>query len=180
LLVQELALSSLARVFEHLEIRWVLIGAMAANRYRGSTRLTQDVDLLLANLGPGLDAVTSALAGEGWELRWSNPEGEILRLRHPKLGSADILVAGTDYQHEAISRARTEWLADDFRVSVLTPEDVIVHKLIAGRAQDIADIEAILAADGPLDAGYIERWSSFWEVSDLWRRLRSFARPSMV
>lgn len=169
--MKERALSSLGRIFEQLEIRWVLIGAMAANRYRGSARLTQDVDLLVSDLGPGLEAVTRALDSEGWKLRWSNPEGEILRLRHPELGPADILVAGTDYQHEAISRARTESLEDGHPVAILAPEDVIVHKLIAGRAQDIADIEAILATDVRLDDDYIERWSSFWEVDDLWHQL---------
>jgi hypothetical protein len=35
-----------------LGIRWVLIGALAANRYRASPCLTGDVDLLLADAGP--------------------------------------------------------------------------------------------------------------------------------
>jgi len=34
------------------------IGALAANRYRKTTRTTQDVDLLLVDLGPGLDALS--------------------------------------------------------------------------------------------------------------------------
>jgi hypothetical protein len=47
--VERDALEALARVVEGLGIRWVLIGALAANRYRITTRLTQDVDLLLAD-----------------------------------------------------------------------------------------------------------------------------------
>jgi hypothetical protein len=38
--------------------------------------------------------------------------------------------------------------------------------------QDLADIEAILAAKVPLDEAYVERWAVFWEVLDVWRRLR--------
>jgi hypothetical protein len=49
---------------------------------------------------------------------------------------------------------------------------VIVLKLIAGRAQDVADIEAILAAKPRLDEPYLEGWAEFWGVRDLWRRLR--------
>ena len=58
------------------------------------------------------------------------------------------------------------------RVHALAPEDVIVLKLIASRAQDLADVEAILAARPILDEAHLERWAEFWEVLDAWRRLR--------
>jgi len=55
-------------------------------------------------------------------------------------------------------------------------EDVIVLKLIAGRAQDVADVEAILAAGVPLDSAYLEEWTRYWEVDALWQRLREAFR----
>ena len=82
------------------------------------------------------------------------------------------MFAGTDYQHEAIRRARQESFDDGASARVLTAEDVIVHKLIAGRTQDIADIEAILAAKLPLDEDYIEQWATYWDVLSYWRSLR--------
>ncbi len=166
------ALSALARVLDSLGIHWVLVGALAANRYRLAVRMTADVDLLLADLGPGLPALRAALEADGWVVRLANPAGEILRLRHARLGAADLMTAGTDYQHEAIARARTERLGDE-PVRILSPEDVIVHKLIAGRTQDVADIEAVLASGISFDEAYVERWAQFWEVADLWARLRS-------
>ena len=57
-------------------------------------------------------------------------------------------------------------------VRIAAPEDVIVLKLIAGRAQDVADIEAILAAKPSLDEAYLEEWVEFWGVRELWRRVR--------
>jgi hypothetical protein len=54
----------------------------------------------------------------------------------------------------------------------LTAEDVIVHKLIAGRFQDIADIEAIIASKTPLDESYIEHWATYWDVLTTWHSLR--------
>ena len=102
----------------------------------------------------------------------ASPEGELLRLRHPELGIADLMIAGTSYQQEAIDRAREEPIGAGETARVLTPEDVIVHKLIAGRSQDLADIEAILQAKVLLDEGYIERWAAFWEVTERWRALR--------
>lgn len=73
-------------------------------------------------------------------------------------------------------RARPEPIGNGEDAPVLTVEDVIVHKLIAGRTQDIADIEAILAARVAFDASYVERWARFWEVLDRWRELRTLAR----
>jgi len=170
--VKRSTLRALGDLLDRLGIRWVLIGALAANRYRTSPRLTQDVDLLLADAGPGIDALETALRTAGWDTQRASPEAELIRLRHPRYGIADLLFAGTDYQHEAIRRARQESFDDVARALVLTAEDVIVHKLIAGRAQDIADIDAILAAKFPLDESYIERWAAYWDVDALWRSLR--------
>jgi predicted nucleotidyltransferase len=170
--VERTALSVLAEVLESLSIRWALIGALAANRYRTSPRLTQDVDLLLADTGPGHAALETALRAAGWSVRSADAAGELLRLRHPELGVADLLIAGTEYQQEALRRARPEAIDVGGRVPVLAVEDVIVHKLIAGRHQDIADIEAILAAPVLLDENYIIRWAMFWDVADAWSMLR--------
>jgi hypothetical protein len=150
----------------------MLIGALAANRYRATTRLTQDVDLLLASPGPGLGELQRELVAAGWAVRRASPGGEILRLRHPELGAADLILAGTEYERQALARARVESLGTTHDVPVATPEDVIVLKLIAGRAQDEADIEAILVAKPVLDTRYIEDWADFWGVAELWRRVR--------
>lgn len=172
------ALSALAALLGGLGIRWVLIGALAANRYRGSPRLTADVDLLLADAGPGLDALEAAAIASGWQVRRADPAGELLRLRHPEHGIADLLVAGTPYQDEAIRRARPEPLGEGDPIPVLTVEDVIVHKLIAGRSQDRADVESILATGVSFDEGYVERWARHWDLAEEWRALqRAFRVP---
>jgi hypothetical protein len=170
--VERNALEALGRLLDRLDIRWVLIGALAANRYRITTRLTQDVDLLLEGVGPGLDRLERELAAGGWAVRRATPGGEVLRLRHAELGAADLIIAATEYEEVAIRRARAEPLGEGRPVLVLAPEDVIVLKLVAGRAQDVADIEAILAARPQLDETYIETWAKFWDVLASWRRLR--------
>lgn len=54
---------------------------------------------------------------------------------------------------------------------MLAIEDVLLHKLIAGRFQDLADVEAILAARPPLDRGYLMPWIAYWELQDAWTRI---------
>jgi hypothetical protein len=171
--VERDTLTALGRVLDALSITWVLIGAVAANRYRRSPRLTQDVDLLLADTGPGLATLEERLREAGWSVRRADASGELLRVRHPDLGLADLLIAGTDYQQGAIARAVVESLSTGERVAILSPEDVIVHKLISGRTQDIADIEAVLEAKVDLDHAYIERWAEFWDVAERWKSLRN-------
>ena len=166
------ALSALAEILDALSIRWALIGALAANRYRVSPRLTQDVDLLLSDSARGHGALEAALAAAGWTVRRADAAGDLLRLRHPQFGIADLLISGTEYQQEALSRAKVEKLSNGPSVAVLTAEDVIIHKLIAGRSQDVADIEAIVAAGVALDDAYIDRWVAFWDVGQSWAALR--------
>jgi hypothetical protein len=171
--VERNALSALGAVLDRLGVRWVLIGALAANRYRSSPRLTRDVDLLLSDSGASLDSLEAHLVREGWRVRRASAEGDLLRLLHPDLGVADLLIAGTDYQQEAIRRARSESMGAGISVPVLAPEDVILHKLIAGRTQDLADIEAILDARPALDDAYLQRWIEFWELRAPWDSLLS-------
>lgn len=153
-----------------MSIRWALIGALAANRYRVSPRLTNDIDLLLANSGSSLDELEKTLTSGGWSVLRADTGGELLRLKHETHGIADLLIAGTEYQQQAIERAIAEPVGD-IMINVLTVEDVIVHKLIAGRYQDLADIEAILGSSPEIDLGYIESWAEFWGVLERWQNM---------
>jgi len=71
----------------------------------------------------------------------------------------DVLLAETDYQRTAMRRAQR---------GVLTVEDVIVHKLIAGRPRDIDDIRSILHTGIAFDRDYVERNARDWGVFDRW------------
>jgi hypothetical protein len=81
------------------------------------------------------------------------------------------LFSGAEYQEGAIARTSSETIAGGQAVPVLAIEDVLLHKLIAGRFQDLADVEAILAARPPLDRGYLMPWIACWELQDAWTRI---------
>ena len=133
--------------------------------------MTNDIDLLLADTGPGLDELEKNIVRAGWSVYRADPGGELLRLKHAEYGVADLLIAGTEYQQQAIHRAVRETI-ENGNVKVLAVEDVIVHKLIAGRYQDLADIEAIIDSMVTFDYDYIEQWAKFWELGDLWEQLK--------
>lgn len=170
------SVGAIGAILDRLGIGWTLMGAVAANRYRREVRLTGDVDLLLASHGAGLAALEGAFTAAGWTVRRGTPDGAILRLRHEALGAADLVLAETDYQRMALERAQTETIEEGARVTVLRVEDVVVHKLIAGRPRDLDDIAEILATGRPLDESYVEGWAQYWDVLALWRRLREAAQ----
>lgn len=167
------ALGELARVLDGLSIRWALIRGLAANRYRRAVRYTVDIALLVARPEWGIRDVEAALTAAGWSVRRADADADaaLLRANHTAFGPVDLLVACTDYQRGALERARAETVQGVGATPVLAVEDVIVHQLIAGRYQDMADIEAILDGGVVVDASYVERWAEFWDVLDRWRTL---------
>lgn len=142
-------------------IETVLIGAHAANRYRLEARQTVDVDLLVSTLAGAAEALRSA----GCSVREVSEDGTTYLLT-ARVGSTvlDLLLAETEYQRSAMARATD---------GVLTVEDVIVHKLIAGRPRDLDDIQSILFTGIEFDEVFVETTAHAWGVSDTWRAIRS-------
>lgn len=64
---------------------------------------------------------------------------------------------------------------------MVTREDLIVYKTIAGRPRHIADVVAVIeaarAADEAIDWNYVERWCEQWNVADRLAELRRLASP---
>lgn len=136
----------------------VVIGALAAIRYRDRARFTTDADILIATT----EGVDEHFRREGYEVRTMAQPGEsrpYIYFVRGKGEALDVIVAETDYQHEAIRRAVSGYL---------TVEDVIVHKLLAWRPRDQDDIRSIRAAGHALDDAYIDRWAAEWQVVDRW------------
>jgi hypothetical protein len=172
--VERDVLAAVAALLEAHGVAWVVMGAVAANRYRREVRLTGDLDLLVASHGSnGLDALEAAFESAGWLVRRGSLDGALLRLRHATLGAVDLVLAETEYQRAAIERAVSDVSGGGVPLRVLRIEDVLVHKLIAGRPRDLADIEDILAGRPELDEAYVERWVEYWDVGELWQQLRA-------
>ena len=62
----------LAIAFAELGIRWVVVGAVAANVYRRQTRLTGDVDVLLAESTVATARIESMFSSFGIEIDLSD------------------------------------------------------------------------------------------------------------
>lgn len=156
------SLADARSILDGLSIEAVVIGAVAALRYRASARATSDVDLLVESI----DGVREAFEQRGYKVEEiSDPGGKPFLLAAQGDGvRIDIMLAETEYQVGALRRAQDGYLS---------PEDVVVHKLVAWRARDRDDIESILSAKEELDVAYIEKWAREWGVSERWEEMRS-------
>ena len=145
-------------------ITTVLIGAHAANRYRLEARHTVDVDFLASSLVGAADVLRSA----GCAVREVSEDGETYLLS-ARIDSTviDVLLAETDYQRSAMGRAIE---------GVLTVEDVIIHKLIAGRPRDMDDIQSILSTGQAIDESFVFENAQQWGVVDRWKEARTSGR----
>jgi hypothetical protein len=151
-------LGPIAELLDELEVRWVLAGALAAERYRAQPRYTTDLDLLIS----WSDRIPGALEPLDYDIRTMADPGShphLLMLRNSR-ERIDLIVAVVVYQELAIDRGLAE--------HALSVEDVIVHKLLAWRRKDRDDIASILEAGHALDEPYIDEWAEEWEVTDRW------------
>jgi len=85
-------------------------------------------------------------------------ETRVLLVRHQESGiDVDVVFGALAFEKEAI--ARVTWVElGDVHVPLPLPEDLIVLKAVAHRPQDLADIEAILAAHPKINVRRVRRW----------------------
>lgn len=70
----------------------------------------------------------------------------------------DFIFSFSEYEAQAIRNTRSV-LIENYPVKFASCEDVIIHKMIAGRAIDEEDVKSILAKNKTtLDMKYIEKW----------------------
>ena len=158
--------SLIKRIAQHLDrrkISYMIIGGQAVLLY-GRPRLTRDIDI---TLGVDTDEFTSI--GEVCkELKLrplvENPQGfaqdtKVLPTEEPDSKiRVDFIFSFTPYEAQAIANAK-HVLIDDYPVKFASCEDVIIHKMVAGRAIDEEDVKAILAKNkGAIDLKYVEKW----------------------
>ncbi len=154
---------------------WAVVGGNAANLYRRDARATVDTDVLISLDRRTMQDVSEFLAHQGWAVR-SMPEGGwLLRVAHPHHGSLDVIASETDYQQAALARAKVTMFGD-IPLRALAVEDVLIHKLIADRYKDEADVHDILRTEPALDEAYLGKWLDEWGVRERYERIAARVR----
>ena len=127
--------------------RWYLFGAQAATLW-GRPRLTADVDITAEIRFEHLDKFLEAMKRQGFTLRVDDRDfvnrTRVLPFLHNRTGlPLDVVLAGPGLEEEFLDRAINVQV-EGTTVPVISPEDLIVTKVLAGRSKDIEDIRGVL------------------------------------
>lgn len=141
--------------------RYMVIGGQAILLY-GEPRLTKDIDI---TVDADLDRLSNLVAmARAMGLRsLVDPEEfttrtMVLPCEDPSSGiRVDFILSFSPYERQALARARNVTIGGA-PIRFASPEDVVVHKIIAGRPRDIEDVRSLLVKNPGVDTAYIERW----------------------
>jgi hypothetical protein len=143
----------LSDALARLRAGWYVFGAQAVLHW-GRPRFTTDIDVT-AQLGPTDTGRLIASMGEaGFALRVEGTKAFIEQTQVvPFLHTAsqwplDLVLGGPGLEEEFLERAVTVEVAPGLLVRVISAEDLIVTKVLAGRSKDLDDVRGILVAQG--------------------------------
>lgn len=143
-------LVALKKVLGPRRIRWYVFGAQAALVY-GSARMTMDVDVTISVTEARVRPLVAALLARGFVSRTDDLEAfftrsRVIPLYHESTRMPlDLVVARDSLEAAFLERARPIDIGG-VRVPVISPEDLVVAKLFAGRPRDLEDVRAVLEA----------------------------------
>lgn len=139
-----------------------IVGGVAAS-ILGRPRFTEDIDVLV--LLEREDWTEFLAAGQGYGIVARIDDAiefaetsRVLLVSHEPSGIGIDVVLGALALEEEIVRSATKTKIAGNVVPLATPESIIVMKVIAGRARDVADVESLLEAHERLDLDWVRRW----------------------
>jgi predicted nucleotidyltransferase len=168
----ETLIKKTAQQLDRRKIPYMIIGGQAVLLY-GRPRLTRDIDI---TVGVDTDKFTS-IEGVCKKLKLKilveNPHDfaqntKVLPTEEPDSKvRVDFIFSFTSYEAQAIANAKQVFI-DDYPVRFASCEDVIIHKMVAGRAIDEEDVQSILAKNkDAIDFKHIEKWlSEFGKIAE--------------
>lgn len=147
----------------------MVIGGQAVLLY-GEPRLTKDIDITLGIPIDRLDELLVIIKELSLiPLPEDVPSFVQKTMVFPVLEKStairvDFIFSFTRYEAQAIARAKKIILAGQ-EVCFASLDDLILHKLFAGRPRDIEDVRTLILKNPGIDESYIKRWLKEFDAS---------------
>jgi len=159
----ESLLKKIAQNLDKNNIPYMVIGGQAVLLY-GTPRLTRDIDITLGTDTDKFSMIDKICNQAGLKILPENPQGFAIETKVLPAEDVesniriDFIFSFTIYETQAFKRTKAV-LMDGYPVKFASCEDVIIHKMIAGRAIDAEDIKNILIKNkNSIDIKYIKKW----------------------
>lgn len=170
-------LKRIALELDRNKIPYMLIGGQAVLLY-GEPRLTKDIDI---TVGAGVESFQTLLSISNKLKLKILVDSPIDFMKQtfvlPTIDEAsgfrvDFIFSYTIYEHQAIKRAVTKEI-EGSKIKFASLEDLIIHKIFAGRSRDKEDIRNILLKNSDFDRSYIIKWLEEFDKSLSSRSLKT-------
>lgn len=162
-------LKRLAHALDKNKIPYMVIGGQAVLFY-GEPRLTKDIDITLGvelDELPRIERIIKALKliPAVADVSQFVNETMVFPVLDKQSGiRVDLIFSFSAYEKQAIQRAEVKKFGRT-GVKIASLEDVVIHKVIAGRARDIEDVKIMLMKNPDYDLDYVKRWLSEFDKS---------------
>ncbi|MCI0652648.1 MAG: nucleotidyltransferase [Planctomycetes bacterium] len=141
-------------------IPYMVIGGQAV-LVHGEARLTRDIDITVGLETSRIQELLRSISGLG--LR-SLVDAEVFARDTMVLPCEDLesrirvdfVFATSKYEREALARAISKDIGNT-KVRFATAEDLVVHKIVAGRPRDLDDARSIVLKQATLDRKFVRR-----------------------
>ena len=157
----EQLLEKVSLALDKVGIPYMVIGGQAVLLY-GEPRLTRDIDITLGTTLEKLDVVLGLVENIGLK-SLEDPETftrktMVLPCQDPSTSiRIDFIFSFSAYEQQALERVRSVKMGNA-KITFASAEDLIIHKVIAGRPRDLEDIKSVLIKNPEVDFKYIRRW----------------------
>lgn len=143
-------------------IPYAIIGGIAL-QFWGEPRFTRDVDVTimipLGKEGVVLKKILSVFIPRTPDPLQFAQKNRVCLVKSKDGCEIDISMGIPGYEEEVMRRTVECDIGEDHRVRICSAEDLIIHKAVAGRPQDLFDIESIIMRQAhKLDVKYIRKW----------------------
>lgn len=161
----EVQLRGLIKCLSEQKIKYIILGGIAVSIY-GEPRLTADIDVNIIFDKRKISEFFKGAKKHGFYPAFPDTENiaketgviPVNFIKGKTIGKFDIIIAENMLEYTAIERGRIKKIGP-IRVRLISPEDLIIHKIASSRPRDIEDVNGILIRQkGRLDINYIQRW----------------------
>ncbi len=152
-------LVDLSAALEEAGCAWYVFGAQAVVAH-GVPRATQDLDVTVLLEPAQAPALAEMLARHGFALRVDDDLAEwvartfVIPVWHrAREFPVDVVLALSELERSFAARSDTHLLGPG--VPVISASDLVVAKLLAGRTQDLADVQGLLGSAARIDHDHV-------------------------